>query len=141
MYLRVTADADGRLTLPAFAARSMGFAPGEAARIVLWMDGGAGSQCAMARVREDGAETVMEPCGKERGGSYTTQGGIINIPVKLLDDAGISARSDISVLSSEGIVLIAAADSEHQRDLTDELSCFLEEFGYDPERVDAAQSF
>jgi hypothetical protein len=37
-------------------------------------------------------------------------------------------------------MIIAITDDEHQRDLTDELSCFLEELGCDPERVETARA-
>jgi hypothetical protein len=71
--------------------------------------------------------------------NYTVEGHQINIPAKLLAGAGISPENGLSVLSSDGVLIIVAASRGYQRDLTDELGCFLEELGYDPETVETVE--
>jgi hypothetical protein len=38
------------------------------------------------------------------------------------------------------MVIIAAADEECRRDLTDELGCFMEELGYDPQLIESVEA-
>jgi hypothetical protein len=133
MYLTVTADADGRLTLPAFAARGMDCAPGETVKIKLNLAADTG---------EDGkppSEQAARVRGEYGADGYTVSGGVINLPIKLLNDAGIPLGNEISVLSSDGVLIVAAANGGRQRDLTDELGCFMAELGCDPECVETVE--
>ena len=66
---------------------------------------------------------------------YSTQGANLNVPVDWLLDAGLPLGSKLSVLIADGMLILAAAEAEHQRDLTDELSCVMEELGHDPEII------
>jgi hypothetical protein len=89
-----------------------------------------------ATVSDGGSPAVPADCGVK---AYTAEGDAINIPLKLLENAGIPPDNAISVLSSDGVLIIAAANCGHQRDLTDELGCFLEELGFDPETVETIE--
>jgi antitoxin component of MazEF toxin-antitoxin module len=66
---------------------------------------------------------------------YSSLGTELNIPAALLIGAGLDAGAELSVLSADGMLIIAATEPEHQRELTDELSCFMEELGFDPEEI------
>jgi hypothetical protein len=67
--------------------------------------------------------------------TYTSLGAEMNIPSELIIGAGIELGAELSVLTADGLLLIAAAESEHLRDLTDELGCFMREQGFEPEET------
>jgi hypothetical protein len=114
IYLNTAVEKDGSLTIPAFAARGLGYKPGDRVQLTL-------------------------PVTRAAGG-YTSDGAELNIPARLLRAAFVPAGSDISVLSASGMLIIAAASGGQQRDLTDELSCFMTELGCDPESVETAEA-
>ncbi len=130
VYLNATVSDDGSLTLPAFAVRGLGYAPGEDVNLALPTE-----MC--AAVCDDSELLIKRTCGDydDGGDGYTTEGDDINLPAKLLQDSGVPLGSEISVLASEGMLIIAVTGDGRQRDLTDELGCFMNELGYDPELV------
>jgi hypothetical protein len=67
--------------------------------------------------------------------TYTSLGAELNIPAEMIIGAALELDAELSVLSANGMLLIASAERERQRDLTDALSCFMEEIGYDPEEI------
>jgi hypothetical protein len=134
VHFESTVRKDGSFTVPAFFVRGLGYLPGEKVTLSVPVDScGYGcdeSVLALDRVCND------EDCEQ----SYTTEGGDINIPIAVFEDAGLPLGGDISVLVSDGMFVIAAAEKEHQADLTDALSCLMEELGYDPESVEKISS-
>jgi hypothetical protein len=73
--------------------------------------------------------------------NYTAQGEILNIPEEILLGAGLPQGSELSVLLSDGMLIIAGAhNTERLQSLTDELSCVMEELGYDPDEIYSAVS-
>jgi hypothetical protein len=70
--------------------------------------------------------------------TYSTSNGELNIASELLISAGVTPVSDISVLVSKGMLVIVAAE-DIQQEITDELSCFMVEIGYDPEEIFTVQ--
>jgi hypothetical protein len=70
--------------------------------------------------------------------TYSTDSGELNIASELLINAGVTTGSDISVLVADGALIIVAAE-DIQREITDELACFMEEIGYDPEEIFTVQ--
>jgi bifunctional DNA-binding transcriptional regulator/antitoxin component of YhaV-PrlF toxin-antitoxin module len=129
VYLTAAVNKNGALTIPAFAVRGMGYEPGDKVNINIPL-GGCPSKC------EDSELLLSRGCGA--ADNYTTDGEDVNIPARFLAGAGIAPGSEISVLSADGALVIAAAANGMQRDFTDEIGCFLEELGYDPETVDTA---
>jgi hypothetical protein len=132
LYLTTAVDPDGSLTLPAIATRTLGCAPGDEVRFAI-PDNGCPDH--------DPESSQTLPRNRRDGDSnrYTTDGENLNIPASRLAVAGIPPGSEISVLAADGALVIAAAANGLQRDLTDELSCFLQELGYDPETVDTTR--
>jgi hypothetical protein len=134
VHFQSTVKTDGSFTVPAFAARGLGYLHGERVKISIPTDscgyGCEDSVLALDRVCND------EDCDQ----SYTTEGGDINIPIEVFEDAGLPLGGDILVLVSDGMFVIAAAEKDHQSDLTDALSCLMEELGYDPENVERISS-
>jgi hypothetical protein len=66
--------------------------------------------------------------------TYSTDSGELNIASELLISAGVTLGSDISVLVADGALIIVAAE-DIQREITDEIGCFMEEIGCDPEAI------
>jgi hypothetical protein len=130
-YLSAVVNGDGSLTIPAFAVRGMGYAPGDEVGLAIPTE-----TCAAAC--GGSGLLIRRVCGSFQGGGngYTTEGDEINLPEKLLTGCGVPLGSEISVLSADGMLIIAVTgDDERQCDLTDELGCFMEELGFDPELV------
>jgi hypothetical protein len=71
--------------------------------------------------------------------TYSTNNGELNIASELLISAGVTPGSDISVLVPNGMLIIVAAE-DIQSEITDELTCFMEEIGYDPEVIFTVQN-
>ncbi len=135
VYLSATVNKDGTLTIPAYAVRGLGFLPGRQVDLALPAEL---CDCACG-----GSELHLQRmCGQAEdfGGDYTTEGCAINLPEEMLERAGIPLGSDISVLSADGMLLIAVSGDGMQEDLTDELTCFMEELGYDPETVEILEA-
>lgn len=133
VYLTVTVDGDGTLTIPAFAMRGLGYRPGKDVQLALPTEI-CSADC------DDSELLIRRICDDYSGEGYTTEGDTINIPLELLEATGIKTGSDISVLSSDGMMIIAVTDGERQRDLTDELGCFMAELGHDPECVETLEA-
>ncbi len=107
VYLNATVSDDGSLTIPAFAVRGLGYAPGEDVNLALPTE-----MC--AAVCDDSELLIKRTCGDydDGGNGYTTEGDDINLPAKLLQDSGVPLGSEISVLASEGMLIIAGYDPE-----------------------------
>ena len=129
IYLSATVKSDGSLTIPPFAVRGLGYQPGAAVNLALPAD----TCCADCK---DSELLIKKVCNDYTGEGYTSDGDDINIPLELLRESGIRTGSEISVLFSDGMLIIAAVSGGRQRDLTDELGCFMAEIGYDPESVE-----
>jgi antitoxin component of MazEF toxin-antitoxin module len=67
--------------------------------------------------------------------TYSSLGAELNIPAELLIEAGLELGTEVSVIIADGVLVISAAEPDLQRSLTDELSCIMEELGYDPEQI------
>jgi hypothetical protein len=133
VYLSMKINDDGSLTIPAFAARGLGYEPGEEINLTLPV-----RHCLCDC--EDNELFLSRCCGDAECGGYTSDGDELNIPARLLCEAGIPAGSGVSVLSAEGMLIIAAGGDGMQSDLTDELGCFMAELGYDPESVETSEA-
>ena len=133
VYLNSTVNPDGSLTIPAFAIRGLGYQPGEDVHLALPTEM-CSSDCGDSKL------LIRRVCDDYSGEGYSVEGDEINIPWKLLHDADILAGSEISILSSNGMLIIAVASDGLQRDLTDELGCFMAELGYDPESVETVKA-
>ena len=129
VFLTATVNDDGSLTIPAFVARGLGYLPGGDVHLALPTEI-CSEECIESTL------LLQKICDDYIGKGYTAEGETINLPPELLNNAGISLGSDISVLSSDGMLIIAVTGGGHQRDLTDELGCFMAELGYDPESVE-----
>jgi antitoxin component of MazEF toxin-antitoxin module len=66
---------------------------------------------------------------------FNTLGEEVNIPAKLLEAAGLELGVKLSVLISGKTLILATTEEDYQRDLTDELSCLMEEIGLDPDYI------
>jgi len=132
VYLTVTVNADGTLTIPAFVVRGLGYQPGAEVGLALPTDI-CPADC------EDSELLIRRVCDDYSGEGYINEGDVINIPLELMQAAGIQVGSELSVLYAEGMMVIAACDGK-QRDLTDELGCFMAELGYDPESVETVEA-
>jgi len=133
VYLSATVNPDGSLTIPGFAVRGLGYLPGGEVHLALPTE-----MCAHAC--EDSELLIRRVCDDYSGEGYSTEGSEINIPLELLNESDIPAGNEISVLSCSGMLIIAAVSNGLQRDLTDELGCFMAELGYDPESVETVQA-
>jgi hypothetical protein len=127
VYLSATVNKDGSLTIPAFAVRGLGYKKGDEVSLAVPTENCA-CRCA------DSELLIARVCDERTG--YTTDGDELSIPAALLQNAGIPLDNAFSVLSAEGVLVIAAAANGLQRDFTDEIGCFLEELGYDPDTVE-----
>jgi len=133
IYLSAPVKGDGSLTIPSFAVRGLGYKPGADVNLALPTEI-CDADC------EDSELLIKRVCDDYSGEGYTTEGGSINIPLELIRGAGIRPGSMISVLSSDGMLIIAATDDGRQSDLTDELGCFMAELGHDPEKVESIRA-
>jgi hypothetical protein len=133
VYLSAVVNSNGSLTIPAFAARGLGYQPGNEVQLALPTE--MCSHCC-----NDSELLIRRVCDDYSGEGYSIDGMEINIPFKQLNDAKIPMGSEISVLSSEGMLIIAVASGGLQRDLTDELGCFMAELGYDPQSVETVKA-
>jgi antitoxin component of MazEF toxin-antitoxin module len=133
VYPTATVNPDGSLTIPAFVVCGLGYPPGGEVRLAL-PEEMCGHAC------EDGELPIRRVCDEYGDGGYTAEGDAINIPLGLLKAAGLKAGSEISVLSSDGMLIIAATGDDSLRDLTDELGCFMAELGHDPESVETLEA-
>ena len=129
-YITVTVNDNGTLSIPAFAVRGLGYQPGAAVSLALPTEI-CSAEC------EASALLIRRVCDDYSGEGYTTENNMINLPLELLEAADIETGSAISVLSSDGMMIIAVTSGDIQRDLTDELGCFMAELGYDPESVES----
>jgi len=129
VHLTATVDKDGSLTIPAFAVRGLGYKPCTTISLALPTET-CSADCA------DSELLIRKVCDNYKGEGYTTEGEEVNIPLELLQVADICAGGKISVLTSDGMLIIAATSDERQRDLTDELGCFMSELGYEPECIE-----
>ena len=132
-YTSAIVNEEGTITIPAFIARGYGYLPGDEVPLVLPTD------CCTQNCEESGL-LIKQICGDCDSDGYTTDGDDINIPLWMLGETGIPVGSEISVLRSDGMLIIAAISGGHQRDLTDELGCFMTEIGHDPEIVETIEA-
>ena len=121
VYLSATVNDDGSLTIPSFAARGLGYEPGDEVNLTLPV-----FQCLCKC--EDSELFISRCCGEAECSGYTSDGDDLNIPSSLLCESAIPVCSDISVLAADGALLIIAAKDELE-DLPLELRCFLDELG------------
>ena len=133
VFLCTSVKPDGSLTLPPFAVRGLGYQPGAVVRLTLPTD-------ICAQECEGGGLLVKRVCGDDGSEGYTTYGGEINIPLALLSGASIPPGNEIIVLSSDGMLIIAAVGEGYQSDLADVLGCLMADLGYDPETVEAVEA-
>lgn len=133
VYLNIVVHEEGHLVIPAFAVRGLGHRPGDEVNLILPTDCCA-NDCAESQL------LIKCVCGGFSGDGYTTEGDEINLPLQLLDRAGIPAGSNLSVLNSDGMLIIAAASGGHQTDLTDALGCLMAELDYDPDVVETVEA-
>lgn len=115
---------DGTLTIPAFAARGLGYEPGDQVDITIptnqYICDCPENELFIGRV-----------CGDASCSGYTSDSDDLNIPARLLADASIPMGEDITVLVAEGALLIVAAE-ELLEELPTELCCLLNELGISP---------
>jgi len=133
VYLNATVKEDGSLAIPSFAVRGLGYLPGDDVNLALPTE-----ICAVDC--EDSELLIKRVCDDYCDQGYTTEGSTINIPLDTLRSARINPGSRISVLSSDGMLIIAVTGGGRQRDLADELGCFMAELGYDPDNVETLKA-
>ncbi|MDL2293787.1 hypothetical protein LJC60_04065 [Ruminococcaceae bacterium OttesenSCG-928-D13] len=121
VYLSAEVSEDGSLTIPAFAARGLGYEPGETVHMTLPV------QSCICDC-DDNELFLSRCCGESECSGYRSDDDELNIPPSLLCEAGIPVGTNVSVLAADGaLVLIAAEDT--LEDLPLELRCFLSELG------------
>ena len=121
VYISATVNSDGTITIPVFAARGLGYEPGDEVNMTLPVEQ---TICDC----DDNELFLSRCCSEAECSGYTSDGDELNIPARLLCDAMIPAGSEISVLSADGALLIIAAE-EPLDELPLELTCFLAELG------------
>lgn len=121
VYLSAAVNGDGSLTVPAFAVRGLGYAPGDQVNMTLPVTQTV-CEC------DDNELFLSRCCAESECGGYRSDGDELNIPARLLCEAMIPVGTDISVLSADGALLIIAAE-ESLDELPLELTCFLGELG------------
>jgi hypothetical protein len=114
VYINATVSKDGSLTIPAFAARGLGYEPGDEVCLAL--------------------PTDLRSCDCQESELLVT-------PVCAADEEEVPTRQEagVSLLCSDGMMIVAVTEKEHIQDLTDALSCLMEELGFDPETVETVK--
>ncbi|MDR1692091.1 MAG: hypothetical protein LBR72_01915 [Oscillospiraceae bacterium] len=87
MRYTATVNEDGSLTITAFAARGLGYEPGDEVNLALPTD-------VCAAVCGDSELRITRNCGHCAGADYIAEGDRINIPANLLLEAGLSPGCD-----------------------------------------------
>ena len=121
IYLSAAVNDDGTITIPDFAARGLGYEPGDNVNLALPVTQ---TLCDCS----DNELFLSRCCGEPECSGYTSDGEELNIPARLLCEAAIPTGSDISVLAADGVLLVIATEKSLE-DLPLELSCFLGELG------------
>ena len=85
VHLSASVNVDGSLAIPSFAVRGLGYTPGAAVNLVLPIET-CSANCT------DSELLLRRVCSDYDGEGYTTDGETINIPLELLQDAGIRDR-------------------------------------------------
>lgn len=123
-YFNGQVNSDGTLTIPAFAARGLGYEPGDQVSISIptnqYICDCPENELFIGRV-----------CGDASCSGYTSDSDDLNIPARLLADASIPMGEDITVLVAEGALLIVATE-ELLDELPAELCCLLNDLGISP---------
>jgi antitoxin component of MazEF toxin-antitoxin module len=129
IYIQAIVDEANQLTLPALAMRGLGYFSGDTVSITI-------PACDCTEDCECAELLLLRTCENMTESGYTSEGDVINIPPVLLAAAGLNPGTACSVLSTGEVLLIAAAATPKlQQELTDELSCLLEELEHDPDVV------
>ena len=123
-YFKGLINSDGTLTIPAFAARGLGYEPGDQVSIAVPTNQYI-CDCPESKL------SIGRVCGDTSCPGCTSNSNDLNIPARLLADASIPAGEDITVLVAEGALLIVATE-ELLEDLPVELCCLLNDLGISP---------
>lgn len=123
VYFLLVTNEDGSLTIPAFAARGLGLFPGDAVTV----ECPAGPAACDAECDESNL-FLGRCCSAAECGGYTCDGSELNVPAKMLADAGIACGADLSVFAGDkALVMVAGADE--LEDLAVEIGELLAELG------------
>jgi len=133
MKTKAVVDTHGLLTLPAIPA---GLTPGDQVNVVLASHGEESSPLLFltetgieiavplyALADEDALDADEKPDDEEG----------LNLPADLLEDAGISADSDLEIICGDGAIVILASDILNH--LPEELTGLFQELGIHPDTV------
>ncbi|WP_143321170.1 hypothetical protein [Clostridium sp. HBUAS56010] len=133
MKTKAVVDTHGFLTLPAIPA---GLTPGEQVDVVLASQGE--ESAPLLFLTQTGIEVAMplyalaDADALDADEEPDDEDGL-NLPVELLEDAGISADSDLEIICGDGAIVILASDILYQ--LPEELTGLFQELGVHPDTV------
>lgn len=133
MKTKAVVDTHGLLILPAIPA---GLTPGDQVNVILASQGE--ESAPLLLLTQTGIEVALPLCAlteshaPEEDEEADDEEGL-NLPGELLEDAGISADSDLEIICGDGAIVILASDILNR--LPEELTEFFQELGIHPDTV------
>lgn len=133
MKTKAVVDTHGLLILPAIPA---GLTPGDQVNVILASQGE--ESAPLLLLTQTGIEVALPLCAltesdaPEEDEEADDEEGL-NLPGELLQDAGISADSDLEIICGDGAIVILASDILNR--LPEELTEFFQELGIHPDTV------
>lgn len=133
MKTKAVVDTHGLLTLPVIPA---GLTPGDQVNVVLASQGE--ESAPLLLITQTGIEVALPLCAPTEADApnedeEADNEDVLNLPAELLEDAGISADSDLEIICGDGAIVILASDILNR--LPEELNEFFQELGIHPDTV------
>lgn len=135
VYFSVCVNEDGSLTIPAFAARGMGYQPGDSVSLAMPV-----SQPACDTFCCDDELFISRGCTDAICSGYSVEGCGVNIPARLFAVADIPIGTPINVMAGDDVLILVAGTGMCE-DLPCEIDCLLNELGIDAPCVTLGADF